>query len=108
MVTKVPELLDDMNWSIWKNQMELILHLCGVAKYVEGKAQCPSDTDQATSWDYNDDYTKVLISNNISSSQVIHVKKCTTSCAMWDSLKAIHESKGHETTITAKPFSHCC
>ena len=98
-VTKVPELLDDSNWNVWKNRMAPILRVCDVVPYVAGKVPRPSDAKQASNWDYNDDYAKILIENNILSSQMIHTSQCTTACAMWDSLEAVHQSKGHEATI---------
>ena len=98
-MTKVPEPLDNTNWGVWKKQMKPILCLCSISKYIEGVIQCPTDPKQQSNWDYNDNYAQVLIENNILSSQNIHMSPCETSCAMWGSLEAVHESKGHEATI---------
>ena len=76
-----------------------ILRLCGVAEYIEGNILRPKDETDAKNWDFNDDYAKVLIQNNITQSQMIHTSHHTTASAKWASLQAMHEPKGHQTTM---------
>ena len=69
-VDRVPEPLDNENWVVWRERITPIFKLCSVKAYVEGTIPRPmNDTAQAENWDFNDNYTKVLIQNNISSSQ---------------------------------------
>ena len=81
-VNRVPEPLDDENWVIWRERITPIFELCGVKAYIEGTIPRPTnDTAQAKNWDFNDNYTKVLIQNNISSSQMIYTSQCKTAKA---------------------------
>ena len=98
-VDRVPEPLDEHNWIVWRERMLPMLRLCGVAKYIAGTIPRPKDPEQAQNWDFNDDYAKVLIQNNITQPQMIHTSQCTTASAKWASLEAMHEPKGHQTTM---------
>jgi len=83
--------------------MNLMLKLCGVDHYVRGAIKCPdnnSDPLGAENWVFNDTYAKLLITNNIEGVQMVHIGQCATSHEMWGSLVAMHESKGHQTTIS--------
>ena len=50
-------------------------------------------------WDYNDNLAQVVIMNNISSLEMVHVSQCVNVHAMWKSLEAVHKAKGHQTII---------
>ena len=54
---------------------------------------------EARNWDWNDNYAQVIIMNNISQEETVHVGQCRTANLMWNSLEVVHESKGHQTII---------
>ena len=84
----------------WRERMKRVLRLCDVKEYVEGIIPKPADTKGAKDWAFNDNYAQVLISNNITESEIIHVSQCDTAKTMWDNLEAVHESKGHQTIVS--------
>ena len=54
---------------------------------------------EARNWDWNDNYAQVIILNNISQEETVHVGWCRTANLMWNSLEVVHESKVHQTII---------
>jgi hypothetical protein len=84
---------------LWKERIKRVLHLCSVEGYSTGTVEHPDNPLGAKIWDYNDNYTQVIIVNNISSTEMVHISQCNTVSAMWNSLEAVHETKGHQTTI---------
>src|ERR1700677_197771 len=98
-VLKLAEPLDKRNWSVWKERIKRAFRLCGVEGYAEGTIKRPDDREQASNWDYNDNYAQFVIVNDIASSEMVHIGQCTTAHAIWLNLVAIHESKGHQTAI---------
>ena len=64
------------------------------------KIGIPEDTNGAKNWDFNDNYVQVMIINNISSTEMVHISQCTTAKAMWDNLEAVHELKGNQTIVS--------
>jgi hypothetical protein len=98
-VDRIPEPLDDNNWSIWKERITPVFCLCGVEGYIEGTIPHPTDTTQAKNWDFNDDYAKVLIQNYISASQIIYTSQCNTASTKWASLVLTHAPHGHQTAM---------
>ena len=40
-----------------------------------------------------------MIINNITSPETVHTSLCQTAKAMWESLEAVHETKGHQTIV---------
>ena len=99
-VTKLTEPLVEGKWSAWRERMKRVLTLCGVKEYVEGKIEKPTDTKGIKNWEFNDNYAQVIIVNNITTIEMVHVSKCDTAKEMWDSLEAVHESKGHQTIVS--------
>jgi hypothetical protein len=102
-ITKMKEPLDETNWVVWHERIRRIFHLCGVEPYVYGKIKCPDpSTNKATYeiWDYNDVYAQILITNNISMGQMVHVTRLNTAHEIWKSLEAIHETKDYQIAIT--------
>ncbi len=102
-ITRLNDPLNESNWTTWRGKMNLMLKLCGVDPYVQGKVKCPEETidpESADNWVFNDTYAKLLITNNVEPAQMVHVGQCSTSHEMWASLVAVHESKGHQTTIS--------
>ena len=79
--------------------MRRVLRLCGVLAYVGGKIPIPGDTKSAKNWEFNDNYAQVMIINNITSPETVHTSQCLTAKAMWESLEAVHKTKGHQTVV---------
>ena len=98
-VDRVLEPLTDDNWAVWHERIMPVFRICGVADYVEGKVPRPADASQAKNWDYNDDYAKVIIQNNVSSSQIIYTSQCNTAADKWASLVATYAPRGHQTAM---------
>ena len=98
-VAKLSEPLNDENWTVWRERMRRVLQLCEVEDYVDGQIPRPFDAMEARNWDWNDNYAQVIIMNNISQEEMVHVGRCRTANLMWNSLEAVHESKGHQTII---------
>ena len=82
-------------------------HLCGVEPYVYGKLKCPDlsiNLGMYEIWDHNDVYAQILITNNISKEQMVHVTRLksglNTAHEIWKSLEAIHKTKDYQIAIT--------
>jgi hypothetical protein len=100
-LTKLSEPLGHDNWIVWRDRMRRVLRLCGIEDYIDGKIPRPENAQEASNWDFNDTYAQVIIVNNVTSVQMVHVGQCKTACAMWSSLETVHDSKRHPHTITA-------
>jgi hypothetical protein len=72
-IVKLPNPLDKTNWTIWHKHMKCALCLCGIEVYTEGKIQRPQSGKDAENWDFNNNYTQVLIINNISWCMLVRV-----------------------------------
>jgi hypothetical protein len=94
--------LTDTNWMVWRERITRVLKLCGVAEYVTGTVKRPvdNDSDDGQNWLFNDNYAQVVIVNNITASEMVHVGQCKTAHEIWDNLEAVHESKGHQTIVS--------
>ena len=99
-LTKLVDPLDRTNWNLWHVDMHHVLKVCRVLGYVKGKIPKPSDDDPEllATWEHNDSYAQILISNNITHDQKIHLDEGTSE-EMWKSLESIHEVKGAQTAI---------
>ena len=77
-ITKLSEPLTKTNWLSWREQMKRVLRLCGVEAYAEGTIDRPIGpmTENTVNWEFNDNYAQVMIINNISSTEIIHVGQC--------------------------------
>jgi len=80
--------------------MRRIFWLCEIEAYADGSIKIPDDIKGAADWRFNDNYAQVIIANNITSTEMVHVSQCFTASAMWDNLEAVHESKGHQTIVS--------
>jgi len=102
-ITKIKEPLDDSNWAIWCERIHQIFTLCGVEPYIYGTLLCPTETlsgpDSVTAWNQNDVYAQILIINNITQDQMVHVSRLNTACEIWKSLEAIHETWDYQVAI---------
>ena len=96
-VLKLVEPLDERNWSIWKEHIKRAFCLCGVEGYANGTIKClnNADAEQASNWDYNNNYTQFIIINNIASSEMVHIGQCTMAHEIWLNLEAMDKLKGH-------------
>ena len=99
-ITKLSEPLNEENWMGWREWMRRVLQLCGILAYVEGKILIPRDMKSAKNWEFNDNYAQVMIINNITSPETVHTSQCLTAKVMWDSLEAVHKTKGHQTIVS--------
>ena len=102
-ITKMKEPLDDTNWVVWRKRICHIFHLCGVEPYIYGKLCHPdpaTDLVACDIWDANNVYAQILITNNITKDQMVHVTRLNTTYKIWKSLVAIHETKDYQIAIT--------
>jgi len=58
--------------------------------------------EDAETWMENNNYTQVIITQNLSKGQMIHITRLKTSADMWLALQAIHETKGHLSAIAVR------
>jgi hypothetical protein len=94
--------LDDTNWAIWKTCMHHTFKQCHVSRYIYSDIKRPDPTVDSVcmeNWDLNDNYAGMLIFENISTSQKIHVGHDLIASNMWSNLEAIHKVTGHTTII---------
>ena len=101
-ITRLPNALTEGNWAVWKEQMLRIFKVCGVRAYIEGTLLRPNEAthrDDFDAWEFNDGYAQLLITINLSSSQMLYVTQLPTARTMWQALAAIHEVRGHQTAM---------
>jgi hypothetical protein len=60
-IAKLTESLNKCNWTVWKERMKRVMCMCGVNKYVIGTIPRPANTVNGEAWDYNNNYTQVII-----------------------------------------------
>ena len=60
---------------------------------------CSSDLEGASNWDFNDTYAKVLIANNVMTTQMVHITQSCMAHDSWTNLEVVHDAKSHQTTI---------
>ena len=83
------------NWDAWGQSIFIIFDLAEVTGYVEGSIAYPDparDPAGARNWRYNDTYAKMLIINNVGSSEKTHIRGCQTSHKMWENLRLSYQS----------------
>ena len=100
-ITRTDDRLDETNWTVWRHRLMLMLQICGVQGYTTGIVKRPDpaqDPEGAANWDFNT-YARVLISNNVTTTQMAHISQSRTSCESWSNLEAVHDAKSHQTTI---------
>ena len=74
--------------------MVLMLKMCGVEEYARGRINHPGESVEKVeidNWTFNDTYARVLIANNITASQMVHISGCTTAYTAWSNLEAVHK-----------------
>ena len=99
---KTPDPLNDENWVAWKGQITPMLELNGVWTHCDGAevAPPPEEIERHKEWDTAEHVARILISNNLSAAQFVHVSEAATVKQVWDNLKAVHEHRGQQ-SITA-------
>ena len=55
-----------------------------------------TDVDWHAEWDRAERVARIIISNNLSVPQFIHVSQAATVRQMWDNLRAVHEVRGQQ------------
>ena len=101
-ITHTDDCLDNINWTVWWHRLMLMLQICGVQDYVTRNIWHPDpalDPKEARNWNFNDTYSKVLISNSITTTQMVHISQSCMSQESWSNLEAVHDAKSHQTTI---------
>jgi hypothetical protein len=102
-ITKLTEPLSENNWIAWRERMKRVFRYCRVEEYITGTIYRPEEDEDVVgtkNWDYNDNYAQMMIVNNITSSEMVHIGQCSNAKAMWDNLEAVHESQGHQTIVS--------
>ena len=90
---KTHDPLNNENWVAWKGQIWPMLELNGVDSHCKGPGIAPpvTDVDWRAEWDRAERVARIIISNNLSAPQFIHVLQAATVKQMWDNLWAVHE-----------------
>jgi hypothetical protein len=101
-VSKIAEKdhLNDDNWHEWKERMQRVLTNCEITGYVDGTLKRPflfNDPAGASNWDMNDCWVQQVIIQNVTSSQMNHVRSKATTESMYSALVEIHDNKAHQT-----------
>ena len=79
--------LDDSNYSVWEFKVRSLVQREGLLDYIDTAP--PEVTDDE--WSKNDGRVKSILLFSISDSQLIHIRKCTTSYETWNVLKQHHQ-----------------
>ena len=85
--------LNDTNYEIWRINIIRLFRLCRVEGYVKGTLLCPdpnADLEGAENWAYNDNFTRTLISWNVTPSELVHILACGSVHEMWKNLEDVH------------------
>jgi hypothetical protein len=101
--THIRDALNDTNWNTWKGDMKWVLSLCELEDYVFGDTERPDpalDPVSTRNWSFNDKYAAMIICDNITTVQKIHVSQDNTAHEVWRNLEMIHEVTGNTTIIT--------
>ena len=101
---KTPDPLNDENWVAWKGQITPMLELNGVWTHCDGVevAPPPEEVERYKEWEIAECVACILILNNLSAVQFVHVSQATSVKQMWDSLKAIHEHRGQQSIMAIR------
>jgi hypothetical protein len=103
MTTSGNLLLDGTNWQDWRVQMNILMSICYIDKYINGIIARPDQDEDpvgAANWDHNDKYAMYILRRNISQPQLIHINHCKTSNQVWQTLEAIFETRNEGTAIS--------
>jgi len=76
-ITKMLEPLNDTNWVVWCERIRRLFLLSGAEPYVYGTLKRPNSatSPNLAIWIKNDVYAQILIMNNITMGQMVHVSQ---------------------------------
>jgi hypothetical protein len=90
----------DKNWHEWHKRMKQVFINCEITGYTNGTVKCPEasiDLSSVCNWDRNDTWAQQIIIDNVTSSQMNHVRSKMSAEVMYLVLSMTHESKAHQT-----------
>src|ERR1700689_947443 len=95
-VNRLPERshLTDNNWYDWKEQMNHIFTNCDITGYVDGtipRVAPEQDGIGAGNWVKNDSWAQQGIMDNVSTTQMNHIRSKRTAHTMYEGLASTHE-----------------
>jgi hypothetical protein len=95
-VNRLPERshLTDNNWYDWKEWMNRVFTSCDITGYIDGTIQrvVPEhDVIGARNWVKNDTWAQQIIMDNVSATQMNHIRSKRTAHAMYEGLASTHE-----------------
>src|ERR1700720_1715045 len=95
-VNRLPERshLTDDNWYDWKERMNRVFTSCDITGYIDGTMQrvAPEqDGIGARNWVKNDTWAQQVIMDNVSATQMNHIRSKRTAHAMYQGLASTHE-----------------
>lgn len=95
--------LDDSNYEGWRIQMKSVLIHSELWSYVSGAKPRPDDgaaADVLDAWIVKDEKALATIVLSVRTSQLLHVKNCTTSLSAWQKIEEVHRPKGPARKVT--------
>jgi transposase InsO family protein len=100
-VAKIPERehLTNDNWYNWKERMNRVCNTCGIMGYLTGSRKRPDktvDREGSRNWLMNDNWVQQVIMNNVSDSQMNHIRSKRTAHEMFIALHSTHENKANQ------------
>jgi gag-polypeptide of LTR copia-type len=94
-VNRLPERshLTDDNWYDWMERMNHVFTSCDITGYIDGtKCVAPEqDGIGARNWVKNDTWAQQIIMDNVSATQMNHIRSKRTAHAMYEGLASTHE-----------------
>lgn len=94
--------LDDSNYEGWRIQMKSVLVHSELWSYVSGGIARPDDANAETlaTWVTKDEKALATILLSVKTSQLLHVKHCTTSTSAWKKIEEVHRPTGPARKVT--------
>jgi hypothetical protein len=94
-VNRLPERshLTDDNWYDWKERMNRIFTNCDSTSYIDGtilRVAPEQDGIGARNWVKNDSWAQQVIMDNVSTTQMNHIRSKRTAHAMYEGLASTH------------------
>jgi len=80
--------LKEGNWVAWQSRMTTILKFHNASEHVVGTLPKPLESAGQAKWEQRDLLAQILIKNNTSDEQMVHINQetITTAAEMWQSL----------------------
>src|SRR3984957_567827 len=83
-----------VNWYDWKERMNRVFTSCDITGYIDGTIQCVApeqDGIGARNWVKNDTWAQQVIMDNVSTTQMNHIRSKRTAHTMYQGLASTHE-----------------